>query len=133
MPAGAVEGDGEVQRGNGGRGHEGAFLEIRTRAHVTHAMGCRFGERVSGTTERAGHALEVYVRPGGQVHGVEGVRHGRHLPLSGARRRLSHLVIGHNARAPPGVPGGAGAGQELSRGRPGGFTSDLATASSERL
>lgn len=89
----------------------------------------------SGATERGGHALEVYVRPGVQTDGavrVRGVRraclrghsgHGRHLPPSGAAGRvgdrLADLVMTLNARPAPVVPGcAAGDAGTAARGGP---------------
>ncbi|CAM5607168.1 hypothetical protein SCANM63S_08399 [Streptomyces canarius] len=75
----------------------------------------------SVATERGGHALEVYVRPGVQTDGpvrVRGARragprghsgHGRHLRPSGSAGRvgvrLADLVVTSNVRPAPVVPG----------------------------
>ncbi len=89
----------------------------------------------SGATERGGHALEVYVRPGVQPDGAVRVRgarraclrghsgHGRHLPPSGAAGRvgdrLADLVMTLNARPAPVVPGcAAGEAGTAARGGP---------------
>ncbi|GHF01774.1 hypothetical protein GCM10018772_28390 [Streptomyces fumanus] len=116
MPAGAVQRDGEVQRGKGSRGHGDAFLEVREKpsadpcgsmrihegsagpragtaeARVRSRRSARTGVRagVSGATERAGHALEVDVGPGVQVHHVGCPGHVGHLPRQGAGR-ASHI------------------------------------------
>ncbi|GGV07637.1 hypothetical protein GCM10010260_51760 [Streptomyces filipinensis] len=127
MPAGAVQGDGEVQVGSGSWGHVGAFLDVRVRTPARGA-GRRRGRarqeeslaegpgRDSAATERGGHALQVYVRPGVQTDGAVRVRgtrrertgHGRHLRRSVAAGRdgvrLSVLVMTSNAPPAPVVP-----------------------------
>jgi hypothetical protein len=91
VPAGAVEGDGEMQ---GGEVDDtvGAFLEIRTRSPARWTWGHGGWGNGSGATERAGRAQQVDVLPRGESHVEDG--RATHVLFLPDRRRQSDLCAG---------------------------------------